>query len=222
MDIPPFEVEVRCHFKDAEEAYQMLPFLHSSAEQEISWETRHFGVELFLADQVLRLSKVAGSRGLRHYLGWKGPDLGRFANVRQEINEDITNGIEYSTVLERLGAQRGIQTAEGAEQELGRLGHHEFMVFRGKSLVGHERRLGISTKLMSCSELTWPFLVELEKTAKTKREADQQEAELEQLCARFGLRSRIVREEPPSLLFAQQPHDQRWTARRTEDRPQSP
>ena len=200
----PYEVEVRFHFHDPEEAYQTLPFLQSSVEEEVQWLTRHFGVELFLVGQVLRLSEVVGPGGLRHYLGWKGPDLVRLANIRQEINEDITHGIQHSAGLERLGVQRGIRAPDVATEELERLGYREFMRFRGRNLVGYQEALGVSVKLMSCSELAWPFLVELEKTAETKAEADQCEAELEQLCVEFGLGNRMVRDEPPALLYVQQ------------------
>lgn len=212
MDIVPepspasgasYEVEVRCRFGSTQDAYRILPFLEASLEQEVCWLTRHYGEKLFLAGQVLRMSEVETPRGPRHYLGWKGPDLGRFANIREEINEDITQGIQRSAILARLGAKRLVASAETAANELERLGHRQFMLFRGRNLLGYSKGLGISVKLMSCAELTYPLLVELEKTAATTMEANQREAELELLCAQLGLNDRRVREEPPSLLWAQ-------------------
>ena len=196
-----FEVEMRCHFQDPAEAYDTLPFLKSSIEREIGWVTRHYGLELFKAGQVLRMSEVIRPDGLQRYLGWKGPDIGTIANIRQEIEEDITNGINGSVVLKTVGGNSDISTPEAAEQELARLGHGEFMSFHGRNLLGYDKDLGIATKLMNCPDLSWQFLVELEKMARTEKEARQCEVELQELCVKFGLVNRLIREEPPTLLY---------------------
>ena len=135
------------------------------------------------------------------YIGWKEPDTGKFANIRQEIVEDITVGIADSTILSFLGGRERIQNKNEAIQELERLGYHRFMSWTGTDLTGYYKPYDISVKLMSCTMLKWPFLVEIEKTADTEEEANQCEQALYKLCGQFQLQSRLVREEPPSLLY---------------------
>lgn len=197
-----FEVEIRCHFDSPEEAYKVLPFVRSCLRREISWVTRYYGLTLFKSGQLLRVSEVVYHGEVRHYLGWKGPDIGGFANIRQEVDEEITAGLVNSAIMRRLGAKGEIGTADAVGGELERLGHHQFMSFGGSDLTGYEEPLGLNVKLMTCPVLRWPLLVELEKTANTEEEATQCELELHELSTKFQLQSRLVREEPPSLLYA--------------------
>jgi hypothetical protein len=75
------------------------------------------------------------------------------------------------------------------------------MSWRGADLLGDYKPLGVSMKLMTCRTLKWPVLVEIEKSAKTKEEALVSENELRAFCDRFGLNDRLVRDEPPTLLY---------------------
>jgi hypothetical protein len=48
--------------------------------------------------------------------------------------------------------------------------------------------------------------VEIEKGAKTKEDALVRESELRDFCDRFSLHDRLVKEEPPTLLYAARFH----------------
>ena len=98
-----YEVETRFQFTDKNEAYRVLPFLKSSLKLEIRWVTYFYGIDIFKAGGVLRMSKVFGYNDIRHFLTWKGPDTGSFADIRQELGEEITNGIKESDILKHLG-----------------------------------------------------------------------------------------------------------------------
>jgi adenylate cyclase class IV len=197
-----FEVEIRCHFDSPEEAYKVLPFMRSCLRREVAWVTRYYGLTLFRSGQLLRVSELVHHGEVKHYLGWKGPDIGGFANIRQEVDEEITAGLVNSAIMRRLGAKEEIGAADEVGGELERLGHRQFMSFGGSDQTGYEGQLGLNVKLMTCPVLRWPLLVELEKTANTEEEATQYELELHELSTKFQLQSRLVREEPPSLLYA--------------------
>ncbi len=200
-----FEVEIRCHFENTEEALSLLPFLGPclQGQDRVSWTTRFYGMVLFKSGALLRQAEVFQNGKTRHYLGWKGPDSGHFANIRQEIDEECTNGIASSAILERLGGNKRLPTRAAVIRELVRLGHSEFMSFHGNDLSGYDETLNVKVKLMNCPVLKWPILVELEKTANTEEEAVLCENYLRELSIRFQLQTRLVREEPPSLLHAQ-------------------
>ena len=149
----------------------------------------------------MRMSEVISANELRNYLGWKGIDIGSYANIREEIDEDITRGIKDSAVLKLLGGNSEISSPEEAGQELARLGHWVFMSFHGINSLGYDETLNVATKLMNCFDLTWPCMVELEKTAHTEQEARERETELREISQMFKLDSRLVREEPPTLLY---------------------
>lgn len=199
-----FEVEIRCHFDGQDEAFEVLPFLRDclQGQSPVSWVTRFFGLPLFKSGQLLRTAEVRQG-GVRWYLGWKGPDTGHFANIRQEIDEEFTNGIVDSSVLKQLGGTERALARNAVLEELDRLGHRQFMSFQGNDLAGHDPELELKVKLMTCPVLKWPLIVELERTADAEEEALRHEEELRQLSRRFGLQTRLVREEPPSLLYGQ-------------------
>ena len=71
-----FEVEIRCRFTSQEEAYKVLPFLHSCLENgtQVSWSTRFYGLSLFRSGQLLRAGEANRKGEVRHFFGWKGPD----------------------------------------------------------------------------------------------------------------------------------------------------
>ncbi len=196
-----FEVEIRCRFQDTAEAYQVLPFLKASFNREIDWITRHYGRELYLAGELLRMSDVVRHGRLGHFLGWKGKDTGTAANIREEIEEEITNGSRHCGVMQKIGGNQSIPTPEAARQELEKLGHREFTAFHGHNLLGYDKELDIATKLMNCPDIDIPCLVELEKTALTLGTAQQQQTELMWLVHQFGLEKRLIREEPPTLIY---------------------
>lgn len=196
-----YEVEIRCRFQDAAEAYRVLPFLKASFNREIDWITRHYGRELFLAGQLLRMSEIVQDGHTGHFLGWKGEDSGTTANIREEIEEDITEGSIQSGVMTKIGGNHEIPAPEAARQELERLGHWEFMAFQGHNLLGYDRNQNIATKLMNCPDLSFPCLVELEKAAGTPGETLKCQAELVGLVEKYQLKKRLIREEPPTLLY---------------------
>jgi adenylate cyclase class IV len=199
-----YEVEIRCRFQNTAEAYQVLPFLKASLDREIDWVTRHYGLELFRAGQLLRMSEVIRDGRLGYFLGWKGEDTGTTANIREEIEEEITSGNNNSGVMKKIGGNYKITVPAAARQELERLGHREFMAFHGHNLLGYDRAQDIATKLMKCPDLSVPCLVELEKTAATPNEAVKRQTELRKLVRKYKLGKRLIREEPPTLLYNQQ------------------
>jgi hypothetical protein len=207
MDIPKvtFEVEIRCHFDSQDQAFELLSFLRTCLQGRtpVPWVTRFFGLPLFKSGQLLRVAEVAQAGQAHRYLGWKGPDLGRFANIRQEIDEEFTTGIVNSTVLRQLGGTERYLTANGVVEELERIGHVQFMAFQGKDLTGYDPERDLKVKLMTCPVLKWPVIVELEKTADTEQAARRLEDDLRELSNRFALVNRLVRKEPPTLLYEQ-------------------
>ncbi len=197
----PFEVEIRCHFYSYGEAYKKISFLQACLQKEDTWITTFYGHELFKSGQLLRSSDVFYYEEVKHYLSWKGPDIGEFANIRQELVEDISAGIVNSAILKIIGGNEGSKTPDEVINELHRLGHHEFMLFRGRSNIGRYEPSRTDVKLMFCPLLKYPLMVEFEKTAATEEEAKQCESELKDLCYDLKIQDRLVKEEPPSLLY---------------------
>jgi adenylate cyclase class IV len=198
----PFEVEIRFHLDDRHEAFKSLPFLSSCLTQERKWRDTFYGQAFFESGSLLRISKVVLSGKERRFLGWKGPDIGQFANIRQEVNEEITNGVASSAIIRSLGGKEGHLRPHEVAAELQRLGHSRYMSFRGHNLVGYYEPLGIDIKLMVCSDLKWALLLEIEKIAQTAEEARKCEADLREFCGEFQLQKNMVREEPPTLLYS--------------------
>jgi adenylate cyclase class IV len=195
-----FEVEVRCHFESAEEAYERLPFLRAPLKRTCDWETSIYGLKLFQSGQLLRTARVSYPHDTRYYLGWKGPDTGSFANIREEIDEEIGQAGE-SLILRRFGGGGRAGNLEETARELARLGQARFMSFEGTDSSGYYEAYGIKLKLMNCKDLRWPLIVEIEKTAESLEEAAVREEELKQICCQFHLDERLEREEPPTLLY---------------------
>jgi adenylate cyclase class IV len=198
---PQYEVEIRCRFDNAEEADQTIPLLHACLKHEMVWSSGIYGEEFFKAGKLLRMSKTTVDGKTEYYLGWKGADTGTFANIREEIDEVITGGVSESRILEKLGSQNRNLSRNKISAELKSLGNQRFMSFRGRDLFGDYQPLGVSLKLLTCHTLKWPVLLEIEKSAQTKKEALVRENELRDFCDRFGLHDRLVREEPPTLLY---------------------
>ena len=196
-----YEVEIRCHFSSAEEAYRTIPFLRACLKHEMVWASGIYGEEFFKAGRLLRMSKTTIDGETKYFMGWKGEDTGTFANIREEIDEVITDGVTDSRILKKLGGQNRTLPRNKISAELKKLGHRRFMSWRGADLLGDYKPLGVSMKLMTCRTLKWPVLVEIEKSAKTKEEALVSENELRAFCDRFGLNDRLVRDEPPTLLY---------------------
>jgi adenylate cyclase class IV len=198
---PQYEVEIRCHFDNPDEAYRTIPFLRGCLKHEMVWSSGIYGEEFFKAGKLLRMSKTIVDGLTEYYMGWKGADTGTFANIREEIDEVITGGVRDSRILEKLGSQNRTLPRNKISAELKKLGYQRFMSFRGRDLFGDYQPLGVSLKLLNCHTLKWPVLVEIEKSAKTQEESLIRENELRNFCDRFGLHDRLVREEPPTLLY---------------------
>jgi adenylate cyclase class IV len=195
-----YEVEIRCRFDSAEEACKIIPFLRVCLKHEMVWSSGIYGEEFFKAGRLLRMSKTTIDGETKYFMGWKGEDNGIFANIREEIDEVVTNGVTDSRILEKLGSQIRTLPRNKISAEFKKLGYKRFMSWRGADIFGDYKPLGVSMKLMTCRTLRWPVLVEIEKSAKTKEEAIVRENELRDFCGRFGLNDRLVREEPPTLL----------------------
>ena len=197
-----YEVEIRFHFNNYDDAREKIPFLEESLQTVDWWDTSMYGIDLFHSDQMLRIGDlVYEDNHKRRYLGWKGPDIGDFANIRSEIDEDVTNGIENSVVLAKVGGGQKFLTSNGVIDELDRLGYREFMSFSGKNTIGWYKSLDISIKLMSCDQLKYPTMVEIEKIASTEEEARQCEKQLNEISNELNLLDRLVKEEPTHLLY---------------------
>lgn len=196
-----FEVEFRCHFNNPENAYDVLPFMRSCLKCRVPWSGTFYGRELFESGRVLRIAEVANGGDTEYYLTWKGPDTGKFANIRQEIGENITTGIANSSVLGLLKGIGRFQNKDEVIRELERLGYYQFMSWSGVDITGFYEPDNINVKLMSCEMLKWPCLVEIEKMASTKEEAVRCENELFDLSRKFQLQEYLVKDEPPDLLY---------------------
>ena len=197
----PFEIEFRCWFVTEAEAFAALPFLKSSLTVPVDWTDAYYGFELFQRGEVLRFAGVMGAGEARYSLGWKGVDTGTFANLRQELNEEVTAGIPHSRILAALAHEEGPCSLSEIVPALESAGHCYFMSYDGRSLVGRHEPLGVNTKLMRCDTLRWPLLVELEKLAGTEAEARRCERELQDICREYEVEAHVVREEPGTLLY---------------------
>jgi hypothetical protein len=81
------------------------------------------------------------------------------------------------------------------------MGFEPFMTFHGINQTGFYEPLGIDLKLMYCESLANPYLVEIEKTASDLEDALSKEQALIRIITDLGLTNRVLRKEPPALLF---------------------
>jgi hypothetical protein len=132
-----FEVESRYRFDNVDEAYQALPFLRTTLEHRSIWSTAIYGLTLFRAGRLLRTAKVEVDEKTRHFIGWKGPDTGKFANIRQELDEEISAVTTGNRVLRFIGGRPDLDNFDDVVRELERLGHPPFMSFEGIDLSGY-------------------------------------------------------------------------------------
>lgn len=200
---PVFEVETRAYFTSPAEAFALIPFLKEALINRNQWSTTHYGFQLFKEDNILRIGQAIDERmNFSLCLGWKGKDHGKFANIREEIDEEITNGIEDSRIFSIFSGQATHNSPQSVLAELTRLGFDPFMTFHGFNQTGFYEPLGIHLKLMHCDSLEKPYLVEIEKTASSLEDAFSKEQDLRQITEELELTNRILREEPPALFFA--------------------
>ena len=197
----PYEIEFRCRFATEAEAYRALPFLEPSLVRSVTWTDSYYGAEIFERGEVLRLSTVSYAGATRYFLSWKGVDVGTFANVRQELVEEVDGAMSDSAILTAFVGDGRLRDPDGIRLALERTGHEGFMSYEGWSRTGRYDPLGLSTKLMRCETLRWPLLVELERSADSETEARRCERDLLDVCSRYGLEDRVVREEPGTLLY---------------------
>jgi hypothetical protein len=199
-----YEVEVRLGFEDENHARRALPdFVISSLNRKQNWSTIIFGRDLFLSGEVLRISTNKTRPPYRSYLGWKGIDQGRFANIREEVDEEIRGDVEGGYILEQLGGAQGVTTPADMERELDHLGHAPFMQFDTINHIGRSDDGLLSFKLMQCSRLSFPVLFEIEKMADSIPAAKEAESQLQSLLTGWRLLEYRVKEEPPTLLYFQ-------------------
>ncbi|MBN1191777.1 MAG: hypothetical protein JXA46_18645 [Dehalococcoidales bacterium] len=196
-----YEVEFRCHFDTIDEAFNRLPFLQESLRRHFTWTTAIYGREYFRSGQLIRTARVTEGKNTRYYLGWKGPDTGRFTNIRQEAGEEILPPSTRSGILDFLGGKAEIRDIAGATNELERLGYAKFMEFEGEDSSGYCGIYDVYLKMMTCRALKWPLIVEIEQTADTREKADFCQEFLYNLCRDFNLQERVIRDEPPTLLY---------------------
>ncbi|MGF7059917.1 hypothetical protein [Brassicibacter mesophilus] len=195
-----YEVETRFYFKNQEEAFKILPFLHSCLKKATEFETKMYGVKLFNAGKILRVSNVSKYNTTRVYLGYKEPDVGRIFNVRNEIDEEITDETNESCILKSYLGRNNQVNKRNINKLLESLGHRHFMSIIGTNITGYNEELQIDFKLMKSPVLKYPLLLEIEKSADTLEEAFRQELALKDFITEYKLEDRIVKEEPPSLL----------------------
>ncbi|WP_139906212.1 hypothetical protein [Clostridium thermarum] len=196
-----YEVETRVYFKSFEEAFEKLPFLKNDLTRKIDWTTHTYGRELFKTDILLRFSEVINNGTKKYYLGYKDKDLGSICNIRAELDEEITSEMKVSTILKALTGKDVSVNIHTINSTLSDLGYERFMSFSGDNLTGWNEELKISLKLMHCEILEFPVLLELEMSAYSYDEALKTEEVLKSILEKLDLLDRVVRKEPPTLLF---------------------
>jgi adenylate cyclase class IV len=203
MDFQPaeYEVEFRCHFDGPEDAYRALPFLRACLTRRVPWSGTYYGLELFRSGKVLRISEVSEDQKTRYYIAWKGPDTGKFCNIRREMEEIIGEDTAVSPIMQMLRGKADLKSKDEVIRELEGLGYHPFMSWSGVDSLGYYEPYDIKVKLMSCPLLKYPWLVEMEKMAATEEEARRCENELYEISQKLNLKERIFKEEPPQLLY---------------------
>jgi len=179
----------------------MVPFLKKSLKQKVLWETVHYGQQLFKKDIILRLSCSKFNKKKVNSITYKEADLGEKINIRREYSEAITADFTESKIMNLLGGKKNLENRSQIIKELENLGHREFMSFKGESQVGRYNPLNIEIKIMYCSQLKYPLLLELEKSAVDIKDAELKRRELLELIAKYDLKQKLITKEPPTLLF---------------------
>lgn len=199
-----YEVEIRFWLNDLSHIWKKLPFLKELEWKTEIWHTEMLGVRLFNAGELLRISKIKHGSQDRLFLGWKGVDKGKLANIRDELGEEITNGITSSSILPIVGVSNTVHETSGSViSALETSGLSSFMSFSGENLVASDPIKEIQYKIMQCSDIRYNPLVEVEKIAKSLEEAFIFEKELQQFTIKNDLEQFIIHEEPPTLLYVE-------------------
>lgn len=196
-----YEVETRVYFNSPEEAFHSLPFLKECLINRVEWETSMYGITLHNAGRILRTSNNKFNGIASYYIGYKEEDLGKFYNIRKELDEEITSGLSDSYILELINSPPQEITRDNASRIFDSLGYKKFMSFTGHNLTGRYEKSDLELKLLFCPILRYPLLLEIEKSAKTLEEAFTMEQELKDFLTEYNLQNRALKEEPTTLLF---------------------
>ncbi len=197
----PWEVEIRFSFDTNREACDRIPFLDTCLRDRQPWQSNLYGKEVFESGRLLRIGTVYQNTVPLHYLCLKEADTGTFANIRREIEESFTAGLNDSIVLKYLGGKPVAASRKEIVAELERLGHRQFMSFSGVDTYGEYPPYSISVKLMECPQLNGLLLVEFEKLASSEKEAGQFEEDLRKITGELKLHDRRLKDEPPTLVY---------------------
>ena len=197
-----YEVEIRAWMDDIPSIWKTMPFLNQLEWKKEKWQTSMFGRKIFEAGELLRISKIGLGTHSKFFLGWKSVDKGNVANIREELGEEITNGIINSTILKTVGLHRtDFRTSDQVVSALAEYDLLPFMTFSGENIVAKDTEKNISFKIMQCNDINFNLLIETEKTAESLDEAFQFEKELIKFARQNKIENRIVHEEPPTLLY---------------------
>lgn len=197
-----YEIEIRFCVANPTEVYALLPFFEQSLREPKPWATAIIGRDLYGAGQLLRVGRTFAADRTRYWLGYKGPDLGTVANIRQEWGEEITDGIEASAILPMLGLAADYPTHTAVVAALHAAGYTPFMDFAGVDRLGYYAPLDLHTKLCQCEAiLDQGYLIELEMSATSLEEARTAERRLQALAEEYHLTDRLFRAEPPTMLY---------------------
>lgn len=197
-----YEIEIRFCVASLAEASALLPFFEQSLRTPKSWATDIIGRDLYESGRLLRLGRTISADGTRYTLGYKGPDLGTIANIRQEWGEEITEGIEASAILPMLGLAADYPTCAAVVDALYTAGYTPFMDFAGVDRLGYDAPLDLHTKLCRCEAiLDQQYLIELEMTATSLEEARIVETRLQAIAEEYHLTDLLFRDEPPTMLY---------------------
>ncbi len=203
MAAPSYEVEIRFRVATVAEAYTLLPFLEASLGAEKEWTTDILSPAIYANGRLLRIGLVPPTGNSRYYLGYKEADQGSFANIRREWGEEITHGVQGSEILAEVGITGDFADADGVLSQLTAAGHHPFMSFSGVDRLGYVADLDLHTKLMRCPKILGEgVMVELELTAPDYAAALAAEEKLQRIAGKYKLTDRLLRAEPPTLLYA--------------------
>lgn len=201
-DTPSYEIEIRFCVAQAAEAFALLPFLEASLGAPKVWSTDIVGRAIYESGRLLRLGQVPPTGNTRYYLGYKGADLGTFANIRQEWGEEITDGIVGSAILPTVGLADSYPTPAAVVDALTGAGHTPFMGFAGVDRLGYYAPLAVHTKLCQCEAiLDQQFLIELEMSALSLEQARAAEQRLQEIAEEYRITDRLFRDEPPTMLY---------------------